>query len=51
MDLFERMQNIQNKDCEKELQNSICEVREEFKNIVIKKRCKIYNGHLSEKLY
>lgn len=50
MDLFERIQNIKNINYEKELQNTIIMVKEELKNIIIKRRCKIYNGHLFRKL-
>lgn len=50
MNLFERMQNIGNKDYEKEIQEAIKEVREELKNLTIERMCKVYNSYLCDKL-
>ncbi len=50
MDLYERMQNIQKRNIEQELQIAIRETRIELRNIVIKRRCKIHNSYLLEKL-
>lgn len=50
MDLYERMQNIQNKNIEKELQIAIRETKEELNNLTMERMCKVYSSYLLEKL-